>query len=92
MNETLNALLARLRAAPPDRRLDQMEPAVWARIEGARAAAPIAGAWGWRAALAALMLSMGAYVSAAATAPAPDSSPFSVHAALAPSTLLEGGS
>lgn len=89
MTQSLDHLLARLAAAPADRRLAQLEPTVWARIVASR---PDAGqAWGWRAAMAALLLTTGALAGAAASARPHESSPFSIHAPLAPSTLLEGG-
>jgi hypothetical protein len=92
MTDRLDQLLSALNAAPTDRPLDQLEPAVWARIDEARRETPrVGGAWAWRAALAALMLTTGALASGVAAAQSEDSSPFAIHAALAPSTLLEGG-
>jgi hypothetical protein len=92
MTDRLDPLLDRLRDAPSDRPLDQLEPAVWARIDAARRDAPrTGGAWAWRAALAGLMLTTGAFASSVAAAQSQDTSPFSIHSALAPSTLLEGG-
>ena len=42
---------------PADRPLDQLEPAVWARIDQMRRETPRAdGAWAWRTALAAVCL------------------------------------
>ncbi|HWA23729.1 MAG TPA: hypothetical protein VG735_15150 [Caulobacterales bacterium] len=91
MTDRLEDLLLRLREAPTDRPLEQLEPAVWARIDAARREpARLDGAWGWRAALAALMLSTGAFASSVAAAQSQENSPFAIHAALAPSTLLEG--
>jgi hypothetical protein len=90
MNTDLNALLNRLREAPPDHRLDQFEPGVWARIDAVRREAPRGGVWGWRAALAAVMLSAGAMAGGVASAKQ-ESSPFAIHSSLAPSTLLEEG-
>jgi hypothetical protein len=91
MTDHLDQLLARLAAAPADRPLDQLEPAVWTRIDGARRQAPRGAVWGWRAALAAMMLTTGAFASGVAAAQSEESSPFSIHSSLAPSTLLEGG-
>lgn len=91
MTHRLDQLLSQLGAAQADRRLDQLEPAVWARIDGARRQTPRGAVWGWRAALAALMLTTGAFAGGVAAAQSEDSSPFAIHAALAPSTLLEGG-
>lgn len=91
MTDRLEQLLSRLRDAPADRRLDQFEPAVWARIDGARRQVPRGAVWGWRAALAAMMLTTGAFASGVAAAQSEDSSPFAIHSSLAPSTLLEGG-
>lgn len=90
MNIDLDTSLARLRDAPIERRLDQLEPGVWARIDALRREAPQGGVWGWRAALAAVMLSFGALAGGVAVAQ-PESSPFAIHSALAPSTLLEDG-
>lgn len=90
MNTDLDHILGRLRDAPLDHRLDQLEPGVWARIDAARREAPQGGAWGWRAALAAVMLSFGALAGGVAAAQSQESSPFAIHSSLAPSTLLEG--
>ncbi|MBL8550957.1 MAG: hypothetical protein JNJ73_13305 [Hyphomonadaceae bacterium] len=89
MTDHLGQLLTRLGAATTDRRLDQLEPTVWARIDGARP--PHGAVWGWRAALAAVMLTTGAFASGVAAAQSEESSPFAIHSSLAPSTLLEGG-
>lgn len=91
MTDHLEQLLTRLGAAPTDRRLDQFEPTVWARIDGARRQTPHGAVWGWRAALAAVMLTTGAFASGVAAAQSEESSPFAIHSSLAPSTLLEGG-
>lgn len=91
MTDRLDQLLSRLAAAPADHRLDQLEPAVWARIDGARRQPAREGGWGWRATLAALMLTTGAFAGSVAAAQSEESSPFAIHATLAPSTLLEGG-
>lgn len=89
MNTDLDKFLDRLRDAVNDRQLDQLEPGVWARIDAIRFEAPQGGVWGWRAALAAVMLSFGALAGGVAAAQ-PESSPFAIHSSLAPSTLLEG--
>jgi hypothetical protein len=91
----LDELMARLAAQPTDRPLDQLEPAVWARIE-ARAGdhpdwallAPL------RLATLSLALVTGIAVGGAAAASAVrqphEASLFTAEADLAPSTLLEG--
>ena len=89
MNTDIDTLLNRLRNAPPDYRLDQLEPGVWARIDAVRREAPRSGVWGWRAAMAAVMLSAGAMAGGVASARPQESSPFAIHSSLAPSTLLE---
>lgn len=90
MPRPLDQLLNELAAQDGEPRLDQVEPKVWARIDVLRALAG-RGLWGWRAAAAASMLMVGALASGAAARPVADNSPFAVHAALAPSTLLESG-
>ena len=71
--------------------LSQLEPQVWARISAAEPAS-LAGALGFRAALVASVLAIGAVAGGAASATAePEISPFATHSAYAPSTLLEGG-
>lgn len=91
MTPSIDQLLDTLRDQPIQARLGQLEPLVWARIERLRPRASPGGVWGWRTALAASMLAVGALTSAAATPPAQEMSPFAVHAELAPSTLLEAG-
>ncbi len=91
MTDTLEEMLNSLRGRSADRRLDQFEPAVWARIDAARRAEPAGGAWGWRAALAALMLTLGVVSAGIAGASPEQASPFAIHASLAPAILLEGG-
>lgn len=86
----LDELLKRLRAQPIDRRLDQLEPAVWARIDAARRAERVSAAWGWRSALAATMLTFGVVSASLAGATPEETSPFAIHASLAPATLIEG--
>jgi hypothetical protein len=86
----LDKLLADLASAPADRRLDRLEPAVWARVEaGGRAAAPgfLAPA---RAATVALALVGGALIGGLNAARAPHGEPtLTADATLAPSTLLD---
>lgn len=93
MKTSLDHDMEQLRNLPIDSRLDQLEPAVWRRVEALRRDSSIGGVWGWRAALAVLMLSTGILADGAATAKsAREVSPFAVHSTLAPSTLLEGRS
>ena len=93
MKTNLDHNMERLRNLPIDSRLDQLEPAVWRRVGALRRGLSIGGVWGWRAALAVLMLSAGILTDGAATAKsAHEVSPFAVHSTLAPSTLLEGRS
>jgi hypothetical protein len=91
MTPRIDQLLDTLRDQPVEGVLEHLEPLVWARIGRIRPQASRGGVWGWRAAVAASMLAIGALTSAAATAPAQEMSPFAVHAELAPSTLLEAG-
>lgn len=91
MNTDIDPLLTRLRDAPADRRLDQLEPSAWARIDAIRRETPRGGVWGWRAAMAAVMLTTGVFASTVASAKSQESSPFEIHSSLAPSTLLEDG-
>jgi hypothetical protein len=88
--DPLDRLLADLASAPADRRLDQLEPAVWARIEAERR--PVAGFLRpARAATVALALVGGAVLGGLQTARAPQAeSVLTADAALAPSTLLDG--
>lgn len=87
----LETLLGALRARKADVRLDQLEPLVWGRL-AASAKHDFGAVLGWRTGFAAAMLTVGILVGGtAAASAAADSSPFAVHAAFAPSTLLEGG-
>lgn len=71
--------------------LSQLEPAVWARID-ARRREQGPSVFAFRAAIAAVMLGLGvAAGGAVGSADEPDTSPFALHAAYAPSTLLDGG-
>lgn len=90
MENDLEALLRRWRDKPLDRRLDQLEPRVWAQIDLHRRPRND-GVLRFRAALAASMLGVGALAGGVAGAStANDRSPFAIHSAYAPSTLLEG--
>jgi hypothetical protein len=89
MTVDLERLLLALRERPLDRRLDQLEPRVWERIEAARISVGRPRDWRWQAGLAAVMLTFGVLAGGASAArPGSDFSPFAVHAAYAPSTLL----
>lgn len=89
MNGDLERLLSALRERPLERSLDQLEPRVWERIEGARIEVGAIRGWRWQAGLAAMMLTFGVFAGGAAAArPESDFSPFALHAAYAPSTLL----
>ena len=95
MDQQLDRLLARLKAQEADRRLDQIEPRVWARIAASRGrGAGMAAQLQWRAAAVGLALTFGAAFGGVAAAARPDKAPemaiFSTHTALAPSTLIEG--
>lgn len=70
--------------------LSLMEPQIWARIN-ADQRAPVSEILGFRAALIASVLTLGIVAGGAASVMAkPETSPFAVRAAYAPSTLLEG--
>jgi hypothetical protein len=91
--DRLDNLLSALKDQPSDRRLDQLEPAVWARLDGGgetRSGAVFA--FRTAAVVGALFLGVATGGLAAASAqPASDEiSVFSVGPQLAPSTLLEG--
>jgi len=86
----LDKLLRTWPGRPVDGELSQLEPRVWARIAGQNSA-PASGLIGFRAALVASMMAMGIVAGGVASATAePETSPFAVRAAYAPSTLLEG--
>jgi hypothetical protein len=95
MSEPLDKLIQGLKAEGPDRDLSQLEPAVWRRIEGARAApARGMGFVPLRTAAVFMALVAGAVVGGAsatviASEPA-ETSAFALNAHLAPSTLLDG--
>ncbi len=91
MASELDRLMAEWRERPLSPPLDQLEPLVWARIAATRDGAA-SGVLGFRAALVAVMMGVGVVAGGAAVATAAeDASPFAIHAALAPSSLLEGG-
>jgi hypothetical protein len=95
VNDRLDRALDLLTAEPLDRRLDQLEPAVWARIEAARQARdslslflPVRAA----AVVAALAfgVAIGGFGASEARAERQEVAVFSLETQLAPSTLLEG--
>ena len=95
MDERLESTLRALKAQPVDRRLDQLEPAVWRRLQQAGDLRPAAGAAfavRFAAVIGSLFLGLAAGGLTAASAGVRDSeiSVFSVGPQLAPSTLLEG--
>lgn len=83
--------LRQLKAQPIDHALDALEPNVWQRVAACTARMPVV-MLPWRAAAVGLSLSLGATFGGAAAGPSePDEmAVFSAHAALAPSTILEG--
>lgn len=96
MNQTLDDVIAGLRARAPDRDLSQLEPAVWRAIADARGArGGLSGFVPLRTAAVAMSLIVGVAVggaSAAVAAAKPvETSVFAVNIHLAPSTLLGGG-
>jgi hypothetical protein len=91
MSFDLDALLEALRRRA-DAPLDRLEPRVRARIANRRRTAASVGAWGWRAALVTAAAAAGAFAGIVAAAPhESELAPFSIHAELAPSTLLRDG-
>lgn len=88
MSHDLDDMLARLARDPIDRRVANLEPAVWARLAVVPAPAPL----GWRAGGAALALALGVVIGGAGASAtiADPMTAFSAQTALAPSTLLEG--
>lgn len=87
MHDPLDPLLSTLRARVVDAGLDQLEPLVWTRIKELQRVQ--AESWRWRAGLAAAMLAVGVFAGGAAAAKSGGVSPFALHPAYAPSTLLE---
>ena len=94
MSNRIDHLLSELRDTAPDRRLDQLEPAVWARIERRRAEQAPAGSFRMQLAVAVAALVIGLAVSQTVvrTPHAPSEAVLlSDSASLAPSILLSGG-
>lgn len=93
MDQELDRLLAALKSQGLDRRLETVEARVWQRVAARGAPEGSPGLLQWRAAAVGLSLSLGAAFGGAAAArpgePA-EMAVFSSHAALAPSTLLDG--
>ncbi len=74
--------------------LNQLEAHVWARLSARdrTSLSGLSGVLGFRAALVASVLAIGIVAGGAASATQkPEVSPFAMHSAYAPSTLLEGG-
>ena len=95
MNEPVERALQALKSASLDRGLDQLEPAVWARIEArreAREALPVFLPVRAAAVVAALAfgVAIGGVSVGEARAQRQEVSVFSMDSGLAPSTLLEG--
>ena len=87
----LDRLLATWSARSAQVDLSQVEPQVWARLSAEDRTAA-SGVLGFRVALVASVMAIGVVAGGAATATAePEVSPFAMHSAYAPSTLLEGG-
>lgn len=87
----LDRMLAAWSAHTMQADLSQVEPHVWARLR-AQERPSASGILGFRAALIASVMIIGAIAGGAATTTAePAIAPFATHAAYAPSTLLEGG-
>lgn len=88
----LDDLLTMLKELPSEPRLAGLEPQVWARIDAIRRTGPLPLTW--RVGTASLALTLGAAiggVGASAAIPVDLMAAFSPQAALAPSTLFEGG-
>jgi hypothetical protein len=87
----LDRMLAAWSARTVQADLSQMEPRVWARLS-VKEPTLASGVLGFRLALVASVMAIGVIAGGAATATAePEVSPFAMHSAFAPSTLLEGG-
>lgn len=91
MTANIDRMLAALRDRPSASVLDELEFRVWGRLEAESRATHPGDALRWQAGVAAVMLSFGVFAGGAAAARNSDFSPFAVHSAYAPSTLLEGG-
>jgi hypothetical protein len=94
VDNRLDKALASLKAEPPDRRLDQLEPAVWARIEAGQGRDSAQSFLPVRAAAVAVALmfgvALGGLGAGEARAERQEVAVFSLDSRLAPSTLLEG--
>ena len=93
MADRLDNLLTGLKTEPTDRRLDQLEPTVWARLD--RAGETRSGAiFAFRTAAVVgslfLGVATGGLAAGSVRAQADEISVFSLGPQLAPSTLLEG--
>ncbi|HRE44544.1 MAG TPA: hypothetical protein PKY87_11320 [Terricaulis sp.] len=87
----LDRLLATWSARTAQADLSQLEPQVWARFS-ANDRNSTRSVLGFRVALVASVMAIGVIAGGAASATAePEASPFAMHSAYAPSTLLEGG-
>lgn len=87
----LDRLLASWSARTAQADLSQLEPQIWAHL-GASDRSSTHGVLGFRLALVVSVMAIGVIAGGAASATAePEVSPFAMHSAYAPSTLLEGG-
>lgn len=92
MRNDLDELAAQLQKRPSDRSLDGLEGRVWSDIVARQREASPAAIWGWRSAVAALLLAIGVIAEGATAAQASsEHALFSSRTALAPSTLLGEG-
>ncbi len=89
MRTDLDEMLQAWRRRASQADLSQLEPRVWAAIAASRAP-DVAGLLSIRAAFVAAVMIAGVAAGAASNAAPAEASPFSVHSAYAPSTLLEG--
>jgi len=89
MRTDLDEMLVVWRRRASQEDLSQLEPRVWAAIAASRAP-EVAGLLSIRAAFVAAIMIVGVAAGAASNASPAEASPFSVHSAYAPSTLLEG--
>jgi hypothetical protein len=91
MTEDLDKLLAQLANAPTPARLAGISDGVFARIHADAVALRAGTRVGIAAMVGALLLGVTGAMTFPSAAPAAPLSPFGVSAALAPSTLLDGG-
>jgi hypothetical protein len=89
MRTDLDEMLAAWRRRASQADLSRLEPRVWATIAASRVP-DVAGLLSIRAAFVAAVMIAGVAAGAASNAAPAEASPFSVHSAYAPSTLLEG--